>query len=167
MAQMNVRKGDNVMVIAGKDKGKAGKVLAVRPESGRIYVEGVNIVSKSKKPRNAQDKGGILKQEGSIDASNVMHICGECGGVVRVRHTKEESDGKTRSVRVCASAAQASTRRSLPPKRPPRRPPRRRRPPRQRKKKKKINHGGLSWQKRKIRLLRQLQPINRMPKDIA
>ena len=102
MAQMNVRKGDNVMVIAGKDKGKAGKVLAVRPESGRIYVEGVNIVSKSKKPRNAQDKGGILKQEGSIDASNVMHICGECGGVVRVRHTKEESDGKTRSVRVCA-----------------------------------------------------------------
>ena len=84
MAEMNVRKGDNVMVIAGKDKGKAGKVLAVRPETGRIYVEGVNIVSKSKKPRNAQDKGGILKQEGAIDASNVMHICGECGGVVRV-----------------------------------------------------------------------------------
>ena len=58
MAEMNVRKGDNVMVIAGKDKGKAGKVLAVRPATGRIYVEGVNIVSKSKKPRNAQDKGG-------------------------------------------------------------------------------------------------------------
>ena len=88
MAEMNVRKGDNVMVIAGKDKGKAGKVLAVKPDTGRIYVEGVNIVSKSKKPRNAQDKGGILKQEGAIDASNVMHICGECGGVVRVRHTK-------------------------------------------------------------------------------
>ena len=102
MSEMNVRKGDNVMVIAGKDKGKAGKVLAVRPETGRIYVEGVNIVSKSKKPRNAQDKGGILKQEGAIDASNVMHICGECGGVVRVRHIKEERDGKMKSVRVCA-----------------------------------------------------------------
>ena len=102
MAEMNVRKGDNVMVIAGKDKGKAGKVLAVRPATGRVYVEGVNIVSKSKKPRNAQDKGGILKQEGAIDASNVMHICGECGGVVRVRHIKEERDGKMKSVRVCA-----------------------------------------------------------------
>ncbi len=135
MAEMNVRKGDNVMVIAGKDKGKAGKVLAVRPATGRIYVEGVNIVSKSKKPRNAQDKGGILKQEGAIDASNVMHICGECGGVVRVRHTKEERDGKMKSVRVCAKCG-ASTN----------------------------NHGGLSWQKRKIRLLKQLQPI-KMPKD--
>ena len=102
MAEMNVRKGDNVMVIAGKDKGKAGKVLAVKPDTGRIYVEGVNIVSKSKKPRNAQDTGGILKQEGAIDASNVMHICGECGGVVRVRHTKEEQNGKMKSVRVCA-----------------------------------------------------------------
>lgn len=103
MANLNVKKGDNVMVIAGKDKGKAGKVLAVNPDSGRIYVEGVNIISKSKKPRNAQDKGGILKQEGSIDSSNVMHICDGCGNVVRVRHSREEAaNGKTKSVRVCA-----------------------------------------------------------------
>ena len=102
MANLNVRKGDNVMVIAGKDKGKAGKVLAVNPDSGRIYVEGVNIISKSKKPRNAQDMGGSLKQEGAIDSSNVMHICDACGAVVRVRHTKEEADGKAKSVRVCA-----------------------------------------------------------------
>lgn len=102
MAEMNVRKGDNVMVIAGKDKGKAGKVLAVRPATGRVYVEGVGIVSKSKKPRNAQDKGGILKQEAAIDSSNVMIICGECGGVVRVRHTTQEVKGKTVKVRVCA-----------------------------------------------------------------
>ena len=103
MANLNVRKGDNVMVIAGKDKGKAGKVLAVNPDTGRIYVEGVNIISKSKKPRNAQDKGGILKQEGAIDSSNVMHICGACGNVVRVRHTGEAAaNGKLKSVRVCA-----------------------------------------------------------------
>ena len=74
MAKMNVKKGDNVMVIAGKDKGNAGKVLKVLPEENRVYVEGINIVSKSKKPRNAQDKGGILKQEAAIDASNVMHL---------------------------------------------------------------------------------------------
>ena len=108
MSKMNVKTGDTVIVISGegrkqKDKpAKKGKVQKVFPETGRIIVEGVNIVSKSKKPRNAQDKGGILKQEGAIDASNVMHICGECGGVVRVRHTKEEQNGKMKSVRVCA-----------------------------------------------------------------
>lgn len=103
MATMNVKKGDNVMVIAGKDKGKAGKVLKVVPDENRIYVEGVNIVSKSKKPRNAQDKGGILKQEGTIDVSNVMHICPTCGEVVRVRHGKEaNAEGKMKSYRVCA-----------------------------------------------------------------
>ena len=103
MAKMNVKKGDNVMVIAGKDKGKAGKVLKVLPEENRVYVEGINIVSKSKKPRNAQDKGGILKQEAAIDASNVMHICPSCGEVVRVRHNKEENaNGQLKSVRICA-----------------------------------------------------------------
>ena len=86
MAKLSVKKGDNVMVISGKDSGKVGKVLKVLPESGRIYVEGVNIVSKSKKPRNAQDNGGIIKQEGTIDASNVMHVCAGCGAVVRVKH---------------------------------------------------------------------------------
>lgn len=103
MAKINVKTGDNVMVISGKDKGKAGKVLKVVPDDNRIYVEGVNIVSKSKKPRNAQDKGGIIKQEGKIDASNVMHICPSCGEVVRVRHAEEANeDGKMKSIRVCA-----------------------------------------------------------------
>ncbi len=103
MAKMNIKKGDNVMVIARKDKGKAGKVLKVVPDDNRIYVEGVNIVSKSKKPRNAQDKGGILKQEGKIDVSNVMHICPACGEVVRVRHAAEANEeGKMKSTRICA-----------------------------------------------------------------
>ncbi len=101
MAKLSVRKGDNVMVITGKDAGKVGKVLKVLPESGRIYVEGINIVSKSKKPRNAQDKGGIIKQEGTIDASNVMHICAGCGEVVRVKHELKDVNGKMKSTRVC------------------------------------------------------------------
>ena len=162
MAEMNVRKGDNVMVIAGKDKGKAGKVLAVRPATGRIYVEGVNIVSKSKKPRNAQDKGGILKQEGAIDASNVMHICGECGGVVRVRHIKEEQNGKMKSVRVCAKCGASLDEKKSSAKKAAKKAAKKKTAPRPRKKTN--NHGGLSWQKRKIRLLKQLQPI-KMPKD--
>ncbi len=101
MAKLSVKKGDNVMVITGKDANKAGKVLKVIPETGRIYVEGINIVSKSKKPRSAQDKGGIIKQEGTIDASNVMHICGACGAVVRVKHELKEVNGKMKSQRVC------------------------------------------------------------------
>ena len=101
MAKLSVKKGDNVMVITGKDQGKVGKVLKVVPDTGRIYVEGVNIISKSKKPRNAQEKGGIIKQEGTIDASNVMHVCASCGDVVRVKHEVKDVNGKQKSVRVC------------------------------------------------------------------
>lgn len=101
MAKMNVKKGDNVMVITGKDAGKVGKVLKVNKDTNRIYVEGVNIVSKSRKPRNAQDSGGIIKQEGTIDVSNVMHVCPSCGAVVRVKHELKEVGGKTKSFRIC------------------------------------------------------------------
>ena len=86
MANLSVKKGDNVMVIAGKDKGKVGKVLKVDSSTGRLYVEGVNMVTKSKKPRNAQDKGGLIKQEGTIDASNVMVVCPACNKPTRVYH---------------------------------------------------------------------------------
>ena len=102
MANLNVRKGDNVMVITGKDKGKSGKVLAVQTKKGRIYVEGVNIAAKSKKPRSAQDKGGILKREGTIDISNVMIICPSCKQVVRVRHEDAPASSVVKTIRVCA-----------------------------------------------------------------
>ncbi len=101
MAKLSVKKGDNVMVITGKDKGKAGKVLKVNTDTGRLYVEGINMVSRSKKPRSAQDSGGIIKREGTIDASNVMHICPDCGAVVRVKHELKEVNGKMKSQRVC------------------------------------------------------------------
>lgn len=102
MASLNVKKGDNVMVITGKDKGKSGKVLKVDTAKGRVYVEGVNIVSKSKKPTSAQDKGGILKREGKIDASNVMIICPTCKEVVRVRHKDAPAGSTQKTIRVCA-----------------------------------------------------------------
>ena len=101
MAALNVKKGDNVMVITGKDKGTAGEVLKVYPEDNRIVVKGVNEVHKHVKPRKAQDKGGIVKQEGTIDASNVMHVCAGCGDVVRVKHEVKDVNGKQKSVRVC------------------------------------------------------------------
>lgn len=101
MANLSVKKGDNVMVFTGKDKGKVGKVLKVNTDTNRLYVEGVNIVSRSKKPRNAQDQGGIIKREGTIDVSNVMHVCSSCGAVVRVKHELKDVNGKMKSVRVC------------------------------------------------------------------
>lgn len=95
--KLNVRRGDKVVVITGKDAGKQGVVLAAYPKTNRVVVEGVNIVSKHKKPRSAQDKGGIIKREGTIDVSNVMIVCATCGKPTRVYH--KIIDGK--SVRVC------------------------------------------------------------------
>ncbi len=90
------------MVITGKDKGTAGEVLKVYPDSNRVVVKGANEVSKHVKPRKAQDKGGIVRQEGTIDVSNVMVICPACHEVVRVKHAEVTVDGKTRKIRACA-----------------------------------------------------------------
>lgn len=94
---MTVKKGDTVVVIAGKDKGKKGKVLEVFPKDNRVIVDGVNIVSKHKKARTQQEQSAIIKKTAPIDASNVMVVCGVCGKATRVAH--REIDGK--KVRVC------------------------------------------------------------------
>ena len=72
MTTMKIKKGDMVKVIAGKDKDKEGKVIAVDKKDGRVLVEGVNMLTKHTKPSMANQNGGIVHQEGYIDASNVM-----------------------------------------------------------------------------------------------
>lgn len=72
MSIMKIKKGDMVKVIAGKDKDKEGKVIAVDKKDGRVLVEGVNMLTKHTKPSMANQNGGIVHQEGYIDASNVM-----------------------------------------------------------------------------------------------
>ena len=74
MATMKIKKGDMVKVIAGKDKDKEGKVLSVNKEKNTVVVEGINMVTKHTKPSAANQNGGIVKQEGPIDASNVMYL---------------------------------------------------------------------------------------------
>lgn len=69
---MHVKKGDTVIVIAGKDKGKKGKVLSVNPETNRVFVEGVNMVTKHQKPNMKVQNGGRIEKEGSVHASNVQ-----------------------------------------------------------------------------------------------
>lgn len=94
---MNIKKGDTVVVIAGKDNGKKGKVLEVSPKTNRVVVEDVNVLSKHKKPKSAQDKGGIVKSAHPIDASNVMVVCSACGKATRIAH--KDVDGK--NARIC------------------------------------------------------------------
>ena len=74
MATMKLKKGDMVKVIAGKDKDKEGKVIAVNHKNGTVLVEGVNMLTKHTKPSMANQNGGIIHQEGPIDASNVMYL---------------------------------------------------------------------------------------------
>ena len=101
---LHVKKGDTVLVIAGKDKGKSGKVLTAIPADNAVIVSDVNIVSKHKKPRSAQDKGGIIKRENKIDSSNVQIICPECGKATRVAHAVDENGKKFRQCKKCKAS---------------------------------------------------------------
>ena len=74
MATLKIKKGDLVKVIAGKDKDKEGKVLAVNKKNNTVLVEGINMVTKHTKPSMANQNGGIVRQEGPIDISNVMYV---------------------------------------------------------------------------------------------
>ena len=103
---MHVKSNDQVVVISGKDKGKKGKIIAAFPKTGRVTVEGVNMVTKHQKARNAMQPGGIIKKELPIDASNVMLICPKCGKATRVAHkvttvTLENGKQDRKMIRVC------------------------------------------------------------------
>ena len=74
MSTMKIKKGDTVKVIAGKYKDKEGKVISVDRKNGRVLVEGVNMLTKHTKPSASNQEGGIIHQEGPIDASNVMYV---------------------------------------------------------------------------------------------
>ena len=95
---MNVKKGDTVVVLSGKDRGKQGKVLGTVPADGKVVVEGINMVTCHVKPRKQGEQGGIVKRETPIRACKVALYCGKCGKGVRVGF-KIEGDKKTR---VCA-----------------------------------------------------------------
>ena len=104
--KLSVKKGDNVLVIAGKDAGKTGEILEVNREAGRVVVAGVNIQAHHKKPRSKDDKGGIIKSEGAIDVSNVQVVCPVCKKAVRVSH-KEENGKMVRFCKKCGATLDA------------------------------------------------------------
>lgn len=103
--RIELKKEDIVVVIAGKDKGKEGRVLSVDPWTGRVLVEGVNMVKHHVRPNPArQIKGGIAEREASIHVSNVMVKGPE--GPTRIRHLVQEMGGRTRRVRVCVKSGE-------------------------------------------------------------
>ena len=97
MAQ-HVRKNDSVMVIAGRERGKTGKVLKVLVDRSRVVIEGVNLVKRHTRPRGAQQPGGIVEKEAPIHISNLMLMCDRCNAPVRFGH-QILADGK--KARVC------------------------------------------------------------------
>ena len=98
MNTMSIKKGDTVIVLSGKDKGKKGAVLEAMPESRKVIVEKVNMVSRHTKPRQQGQQGGILQKEAPIYACKVQRVCPKCNKPTRPAH-KLLADGK--KVRVC------------------------------------------------------------------
>jgi len=103
--EINVRKNDRVMVIAGKDKGRSGRVIEVQPRKHKVLVEGVNVVKRHSKANTRSGvQGGILERESPIDVSNVMVICPHCGQPTRVGHQVLEDGQRHRACKKCGAA---------------------------------------------------------------
>ena len=99
---MNVKKGDTVVVLSGKDKGKQGKVLEVSPKEKKVIVEGRNLVTKHVKPRRQGEVGGRVQAESPIYACKVMPVCPKCNKPTRIGH-KIEDGKKTRVCKHCGA----------------------------------------------------------------
>ena len=98
---MHIKKGDTVLVIAGKDKGKTGKIISCDPTEHTAKVDGINVVTKHSKPRGRDVPGGIRKMAGNVDSSNLMVVCPVCGKASRVGHRKLDSGAKIRVCKKC------------------------------------------------------------------
>ena len=99
---MNVKKGDTVIVLSGKDKGKQGKVLGTVPSEAKVVVEGINMVTCHVKPRKQGETGGIEQREAAMYASKVQVVCPKCNKGTRIAH-KIENGKKTRVCKHCGA----------------------------------------------------------------
>jgi large subunit ribosomal protein L24 len=101
--KMNIKKGDTVLIISGKDKGKEGTVSRALPQVSKVIVEGRNVVKKHVRPQGQTRQGGIIEKAMPLHVSNVMLKCTECGEATRVAHDRRPmgADQKERPVRIC------------------------------------------------------------------
>ena len=98
---MNIKKGDTVLVITGKDAGRKGKVLKVIPKDNRVVVEGINKAKKHQRPSRAIPQGGILQIEAPLNVSNVMLLCTKCNKPTRIAKRFLENGTKVRVCKNC------------------------------------------------------------------
>lgn len=98
---MKIRKDDTVMVVAGKDRGKKGKVRFAYPRDAKLIVEGINYIKKHARASGQMKQGGIIEQESPISVSNVMLICSRCNSPTRVGFRFLEDGRKVRICRTC------------------------------------------------------------------
>ena len=113
-ATMRIRKGDTVHMLAGKDRGKQGRVLEARPREGRVIVENLNVVKRHTRPKPLRDTsrmggaamtpGGVVEKPSAVPVSNVMLVCPTCNRPTRVGMTTKEVKGREMHVRVCKRA---------------------------------------------------------------
>lgn len=99
---MNIKKGDTVVVLSGKDKGKQGEVLGTLPGTSKVVVKGINMVTCHVKPRKQGEEGGIVKREAAIATCKVQTVCPKCGKGTRVAH-KIEGGKKSRVCKHCGA----------------------------------------------------------------
>lgn len=99
--KVHVRKNDTVVVISGKDKGKTGEVLKVYPKTGKVLVQGVNIVKKHQKATRNQAESAIIEREAAINSSKVMLYCTKCKNATRISHKLLEDGAKVRVCKKC------------------------------------------------------------------
>ena len=100
--QTPIRRNDTVLVTAGKDRGKRGRVLKINPDTNRVLVEGVNFISRHTRPNPGKNiKGGIMKREAPLHASNVQLVCPECGARTRIGRKILGDGRKVRTCRKC------------------------------------------------------------------
>ena len=105
MASMNIRSGDTVEIVVGgiENRGKRGRVTVANPQEGTVVVEGLNLVTKHKKPRNAQEQGGKVEMPRAIAVSNVALVCPKCSQKTRVAHVLGEHGKYLRACKKCGA----------------------------------------------------------------
>ena len=105
---MHVRKGDTVVVVSGKEKGKRGRVLRLLTKKHRVVVERIAMVKRHTKPTQRDPKGGIIEKEGSVELSNIALWCGKCSAGRRVRVDAQEGQDKRRLCVKCGTAFESA-----------------------------------------------------------
>ena len=102
-SKMTVRKGDNVLILSGKDKGKEGKVLRVIPSADKVVVEGLNIRKRHERPTRQAPQGGVVETPAPLDRAKVMVICGSCNKPARIGTKIADSGERVRVCRKCGA----------------------------------------------------------------